>query len=238
MNVLYNPNNSIPADLDEPLRAYTEARQTVLAREYRIAELARPTMKDREVRRDVLIGSHPEYQVQSDTSERMSHLRDQKFEHLVSGVRETLSDHIDIAIKYPSLILAPPAPVDSTFWWAHERTGRSRNTCGPIRRTMDFISQEDPRITTGISSTRASARPRNLDSPRSGFHLPHQDAGSPRRTSSCSAVCSATPATMISSPVISGRNAGCTGGRRFSSSSSAWEVRCRLWLAMPRSTRY
>ncbi|MGI8403623.1 MAG: hypothetical protein ACR2OE_02435 [Thermomicrobiales bacterium] len=118
MNAINNPNNSVPADFDEPLHAYTDARQAVLAREYRFAELARPTMEERAVRRDLLIESHPEYRVSSDTPERLSSLRDQKFEHFASGVRATLSDHIDTAIKYPSLILDPPAPIDLTFWWA------------------------------------------------------------------------------------------------------------------------
>ena len=118
MNAIDNPNNLVPADLQKPLQAYTDAQQAILAREYRIAELARPTMKERAVRRDLLIETRPEYRVSSDTSENLSSLRDRKFEHFASSARAMLADHIDIAIKYPSLILDPPAPVDSTFWWA------------------------------------------------------------------------------------------------------------------------
>ena len=118
MNSIQHPDNRIPDEVADSFRKIHEAKLATLARQDKIATLARPNKAERRRIVEVRELSARARGIDAEMLQRLRDIRSRKFKL----IREALNREVNIRRPYDlapwDLALARPEAADPTFWWA------------------------------------------------------------------------------------------------------------------------
>jgi hypothetical protein len=115
---IVNPDHPIPANVARALRSHRESDSAALARKYKIAALARPTAEERKA----IIQASGQASVVD--IEKLFEIRKKYGARVQEAIRNLPSiTIIPSTMDQPGMLPPPPAPKDTTFWWASTAWG-------------------------------------------------------------------------------------------------------------------
>ena len=122
-STLVNPNQSLPDDVEEAVRALGAARRAGFARRAEAEQAGRPTAEDRTAVTDVYASVGRSLGVDVDTARQaLAGVRGRRAERM-SAVGDVAADPLAPDVDLPPVLFDAPQPVDHSFWAASATIG-------------------------------------------------------------------------------------------------------------------